>query len=116
MILLLKTNAGDRRPNVVILECFFCWGEGSEVGMWEGSEVARWERCKSGEVARWERRESGEVRRWEVPGFFQGWQMQVESKISSFCFRCQSREQRSGIGSRFSCVAAGMEKLSLDLP
>ena len=45
---------------------------------WAGSEMAR--------VERWEIWESREVARWEVPGFIQGWGMQGESKISSFCF------------------------------
>ena len=37
-------------------------------------------------LERWEIWESSEVARWEVPGFIQGWGMQGESKISSFCF------------------------------
>ena len=41
----------------------------------EGSEVARW--------GRWE---NDEVGSWGIPGFVQGCWMQVESKISSFCF------------------------------
>ena len=52
----------------------------------EGNKVARWERWEGNEVARWGRWESGEVRRWGVPGFVQGWGMQADSKISSFCF------------------------------
>ena len=32
-----------------------------------------------------------------------------------FCFWCQSTKLRSGMCSRFSCVSAGMERLSLDL-
>ena len=56
------------------------------MGKWEGSEVAGWERWKGSEVARWERWESGDVGRWEILGFIQGWGIQGESKISSFCF------------------------------
>ena len=52
-------------------------------GRWEGSELPRWE---SSELPRWERWENGEVERWEVPGFIQGWGIQDESKILSFCF------------------------------
>ena len=37
-------------------------------------------------MARWGRWESGEVRKWEFPGIIQGWGMQGDSKISSFCF------------------------------
>ena len=40
------------------------------------------------EVERWERWEVSEVARWEVPGFLQGWEMQGEFKISSFCVSC----------------------------
>ena len=75
--------------------------EGSEVARWE-----RWERCEGSEVARWKRWESSEVVRWEVPGFIQGWGMESQSKISSFWIR---------MGSRLSCVAAEMERFSLDL-
>ena len=63
--------------------------EGNKVGSWErweGSKVARWGRWEGSEVARWGRWESGEVGRWGVPGFVQGWGMQGDSKISSFCF------------------------------
>ena len=62
--------------------------EGSAVAKWErreGNEVTRWKRWEGSEVARWE---SGEMRRWEVPGYIQGWGMQGESKISSFCLGC----------------------------
>ena len=49
----------DRRPNVVILKCFFFVSEKVvRQGRWEGSEVARWER--------WE---NDEAERWELPGF-----------------------------------------------
>ena len=37
-------------------------------------------------LRRWKRRQGGEVEKWEVSGFIQGWEMQSESKISSFCF------------------------------
>ena len=64
--------------------------EGSKVekvgNVREGNEVARWERWEGSEVARWGRWKNGEVGRWEVSGFVQGWGMQGESKISSFCF------------------------------
>ena len=66
-------------------------------------------------MARWERWENCEAQRREVPGFIKGWGTQHESKISSFSFWCLSRERRGGMGSRFSCVAARMERLSLDL-
>ena len=49
----------------------------------EGNEAAGQERQKGSEVVRWE---SDEMRRWEAPGFFQGWGMQGESKISPFLF------------------------------
>ena len=50
----------DRRPNVVILKCFFFFVSEKVVrqGRWERSEVARWER--------WE---NDEAERWELPGF-----------------------------------------------
>ena len=41
-----------------------------------------WEKSK---VGSWERWEGSEVEIWEVPGFIQGWGMQGESKIASFC-------------------------------
>ena len=44
-------------------------------GRWEGSEMARQKRRKSSEVAR-----------REAPYFIQGWGMQGETEISSFCF------------------------------
>ena len=49
----------------------------------EGNKAAGRERQKGSEVVRWE---SDEMRRWEAPGFFQGWGMQGESKISPFLF------------------------------
>ena len=44
------------------------------------------ERRESSEVARQGRLKSSEVGRQEAPSFVQGWGMQGESKISSFCF------------------------------
>ena len=46
--------------------------------------------------------------------FIQGRGTQGLSKMSSLCFWCDSREE-SGLSSRFSCMAPGMEKYSLDL-
>ena len=51
----------------------------------ECNEVERWERWEVSEVAGWE---SGQVGRWKVLGFLQGWEMQGEFKISSFCVSC----------------------------
>ena len=45
-------------------------------------KVLRLRRWKGGEVGRWE---GGGVGRWEVLRFIQGWGIQSESKISSFC-------------------------------
>ena len=43
MNLLLKTNVGrDRRPNVVILECFNCRSESGEVARWESSVLYKY--------------------------------------------------------------------------
>ena len=50
----------DRRPNIVILECFIC--------QWDRGEVGRWKRWEVSEVARWERWEGNEVKRWERQG------------------------------------------------
>ena len=87
MSLLLKINLGrDRRPSVVIMEDFNCQEEGGEVGKLKGSEMGRRERWDGSEVAKRERWESDKVRRWEVHGFIQGWGMQGQSQISSFCF------------------------------
>ena len=36
----------DKRANIVILECFNCG--------WEGSELVKWEMWESGERVRWE--------------------------------------------------------------
>ena len=51
------------------------------MGRWQGGRVVRWQVRR---VVRWEG--------WEIPGLTQGWGTQSESKISSFCFRCYSRE------------------------
>ena len=48
--------------------------------------MASWERWEGSEATRWERWESTEVTRWKVSGVIQGWEMQDESKIGSFCF------------------------------
>ena len=61
----------------------FLGGRVVRQGRWEGSEVARWERWEGNEVARWE---NDGAERWEVPGFIEGWGIQNESKIFSFCF------------------------------
>ena len=47
---------------------------------------------------------------------FQEFNIRYQSKISYFCFWCESREWGGGLSSRFSCVAPGMERYSLDLP
>ena len=63
--------------------------ENSEVALserWESSKVAIWERREGSEMARKERWESSEVARLKVPCFIQGWGVQGETKISSFCF------------------------------
>ena len=56
------------------------------MGQLKGSEMGRRERWDGSEVAKRERWESDKVRRWEVHGFIQGWGMQGQSQISSFCF------------------------------
>ena len=94
--------------------------ENSEVSQskrWEGSEVAIWERCvqEGSKIARQERWESSEVARWKIPCFIQVWGTQGETKISSFYFWCWSTKWKSMMCSRYFCVAAGMEKFSLDL-
>ena len=61
---------------------------------------------KGARVVRWQGGKGGRVVRWEVPGFIQGWGTESQSKISSFWSR---------MGSRLSCVAAEMERFSLDL-
>ena len=38
------------------------------------------------EMVRQERWEISEVARWEIPCFIQGWGIQAEAKVSSFCF------------------------------
>ena len=88
-------------------------GEGGEGG--EDSEVAKLERWEGSEVTSWKRWDGGEVTRWEVNGFIQEWDMQGELKISSFCFWCNQWNERVEMGTRFSCMTAGMEILSLDL-
>ena len=50
-----------------------------------------------------------------VSGFSQGWGTQGWSKRLSLCFSCESREG-GWLSSRFSCVAPGTGKYSLDLP
>ena len=52
----------------------------------EDNKVARWERWEGSEVARWGKWERGKGGRWEVPDFVQGWEMQGDHKVSSFCF------------------------------
>ena len=70
----------------------------------KGRRIVRWHsrrgrkvvRCQFGkvgkvgqedrEMARQERWESSEVSRWEICCFIQGWEMQGETKISSFRF------------------------------
>ena len=66
----------------------------------------RWQGGKGARVVRWQGGKGGRVVRWEVPGFIQGWGTESQSKISSFWSR---------MGSRLSCVAAEMERFSLDL-
>ena len=67
------------------------------------------------------------VRKWVVVAFIfcvpvliQGWGTQSQSKISSFCFWYGSSWQRfyvqKRVSSRFSCLAPGIERFSLDLP
>ena len=51
-----------------------------------------------------------------VPGFIQEKETQGQSKISSFWFWFESRDWGGRLSSRFSCVAPGMERYSLDLP
>ena len=51
-----------------------------------GSEVAIWETWEGSEMASQERWESSKVARWEVSCFVYRWEMQGETKISSFYF------------------------------
>ena len=48
----------DRKPNVVILECFVCRWEGSEG---EDGRVLRWEGGKGGRLVKWEGGKGGRV-------------------------------------------------------
>ena len=61
---------------------------GGRLVRWEGGRVMRLQGGKGGRVVRSE---------GEVPGFIKEWGTQGESKILSFCFQCQSREQRGGL-------------------
>ena len=53
---------------------------------WRGWEVVRWQFGKRGRVVRWQVRKDGRVARWEVSCFVYRWEMQGETKISSFYF------------------------------
>ena len=53
---------------------------------WESNGVAIWERWGGSEMTIQERWESSVVARREGLCFIQGWGMQGETKISSFCF------------------------------
>ena len=65
-------------------------------------------------MAKWERWKSSEVARSKVPGFIQGWMLQGESKISClFLMLINGAKEQNGF--KNTCVAAEMERLSLDL-
>ena len=96
--LLLRTNCGgggrsgrerNRGPNFLnfcSLDCFNCW--------WVGK----------GGVKQKILFRTGWNCIFCVPGFIQGWGTQGDSKISSFCFWCLSRERGGVVNSRvFSC-------------
>ena len=87
---------------MLFLDAVFVAGR---VVRWEGGRLLRWQggkRWKGSEVTKWE---SGEVARLEGGGFL------VLFKGGGW----NSREQMGRLGSRFSCMATGMERLSLDL-
>lgn len=86
MSLMLKTNLGrDRRPDVVILECFNCRWEGGEVERVDRKDgrVTRWERWG---LARWERWENGKVEKIRDSWFYSWTGDAGESMSSRFCF------------------------------
>ena len=51
-----------------------------------GRRVVRWHGWRGWEVVRWQVRKDGRVARWEVSCFVYRWEMQGETKISSFYF------------------------------
>ena len=68
-------------------------------------------------VVRWQGRIGERVVRWKGGRFlvfFKGGGCRVSPKFHLFCF-CKSRERMGGLDSRFSCMAAGMERFSFDL-
>ena len=80
----LKNQCRERRPNVIILECFNFRCDGGEVGMvgkvggWWG-----WEGVNGGKLVRlgsWERCESGEVDNLGNVGRRWGWDGEKETK------------------------------------
>ena len=74
--------------------------------------MASWERWDGSEVTRWERWDSIEVTRWKVSGVIQAWMSQ---RFDIFVSDVNEWNKRDRMGSRCSCVVAGMEKLPLDL-
>ena len=64
-------------------------------------------RWQGGRVVRWER--------WKVSVLFRGGRRRVSSRFHLFVYDVH-QGTKGGMGSRFSCVAAGMERTSLDLP
>ena len=82
----------------------------------------RWEGGKGGRLVRWEGGEGGRLLRWqcgrkswELPGFFKGGGHKTSSRFHLFVSDVNLGNKGGGMGSRFSCVATGMERLSLDL-
>ena len=81
---------------------------------WGDIQLACWERWEGSEATRWERLESIEVARFLV--LFKGERCRVSQRFHLFVSDVNQWNKSNRVGSRCSCVVAGMTPLPLPPP